>query len=127
MITISPSVGKGLTAQVIRASELRDQRLTLYRRAVEVLESRKQWPGGHEELLSRGKLQGRDSQVVLRNEGGQVVLQLYRQGRTMNDNLIRRFPMLILTGNGWERVAGSDEGAYLVWNTETQRAISQQR
>lgn len=125
--TQSKALGKGLTAQVIRASGLKEQRLTLYHRAVTSLEARQQWPAGHLETLSEGQLQGRQGKVYLINEGGLIALCVFRQGATMKDNMIRRFPMAILAGNGWERLADSDEDDYIRWHSEVQKAIKNQR
>lgn len=128
MIALPRAAAKGLTAQVIRASELKDNHLILYRKALTAVETQGgQWATGHEVVLSRGKLQGRDGMIYLRNEGGRVSLFVYRAGATQMSNLISEpFPVLLLT-DGWRRSVDATEDNFLAWHKRTQQQIKKQR
>jgi hypothetical protein len=128
MIAIPRSVGKGLTAQVIRGNEARAQRLTPFHRAIEVYAAKPQWAGGEEVTISEGQLQGRPGRIYLRNEGGRIILSLYRQGSSLMSNLISPpFPVAILTGNGWATAADATEANYLAWQRQVQALIEKQK
>lgn len=128
MIALPRAAAKGLTAQVIRASDLRQQQLTIYRAAVTEFSTRPQWPAGSEVVLKEGNLRGRPARFYLRNQGSRVCLFLYRKGQDLMSNLVSQpFPVGLLGGNGWELLDDATEDAYLTWNKAVNRAIDKQR
>ena len=128
MIALPRPAAAGLVAQVVRASDLRQQQLIIYRQAIAEFTARPQWAAGSEVILKEGNLRGRPARFYLRNEGGRVSLFLYRQGVDLRSNLISQpFPIGLLAGKGWELLGDASEESYLTWNKTVNRAIDKQR
>lgn len=121
-IALPRAAGKGLTAQVIRASELKEQRLKPFRQAIEVFNGRRQWPTSHEETLMEGRFLGCPARLYLRNEGGRVSLFLVRWGEKSN-YVSSPFPVGLLGGNGWELFIDATEDNYMQWRSKIEKEI----
>lgn len=122
MIALPRAVGKAMTAQVIRASELKEQRLKPYRQAIEVFNGRRQWPTSHEETLMEGNFLGCPARLYLRNCGGLVALYLIRFGEKTN-YVSSGFRVGLLGGNGWELSNEATEDIYMQWRTKIEKDI----
>lgn len=123
---ISPKIGKAMIVATNRHNDSRQQRLTVFHKAVEMVKSARQWPKGENQTLFEGTLDGKAAQIYLKNELTGINLYLFVEG----ESLMTRFyskPFNIGHFNlstGFQVSVAATEELYLRWNLETRKALS---
>lgn len=133
MISTTVKIGKAMATATDRHNDSRQQRLTVFYKAVEMVKAARQWPSGENRSVFEGTLGGRKASVHIRNETssgrGQAGLNLYLFVEGPGGNMMKRFfsqPFRIGYFHpeaGFTVSENATEANYLRWNLETRKSM----
>lgn len=85
--SISPIIGKSISATVIKANEIDERTEKLFNEMVEAFNETKHWPTGHTIRLRTGKCRGNSTIISLRNYSGWIKCLVIVNGKTQYQSL----------------------------------------
>ena len=124
---ITAQVGKAMATAVTRHNSnreeilrKREERLSILKKAIEIINDTPQWTNGQEAVLYSGTLQGKPAKVYLSNDKEGINLYLQVESRKSEPFRVGYFnPVLGLVISKL-----ANEQSYLSWNWATRRMMS---
>ncbi len=101
-------IGQAMAQAVERHNDDREQKLTVFYKALEIIKVPTDWKSGESKIIFAGKLQGKPAEISLLNVGGKILLNLTVEGKT--------FTPLLMT----EVI---NENNYLTWNLKVREEM----
>lgn len=118
---ITRKIGQAMAKSAERHNSSRQEKLTVLKKAIEIIRTTKQWSVGQDQSVFDGVLGNRSASIYLKNENTGINLYLFIEGKTLMDRFYSQ-PFKVgyfNPGAGFQISIEATEASYLAWNLKT--------